>query len=217
MREPNSFGHRLGWPGLLALIEPEEKPSHVTPQRAVVKPEWVAKFRLDLTPADTIGHFGPELLAEVRKFFTPINGPAQAPQSESSQDKPAASSGSVETPEAGPPFKVGDTVRYIDCPETREAKLVGVERVVAGAVNGSAGVLFTTGGWDRASLLEVVPSADADGWVEHKGDKRPVPAGVFVRMKWSNGAETEATMGDIPGNGWSCGGLRITHYRVVKP
>lgn len=89
MREPNSFGHRLGWPGLLALIEPEAKPSHVTQQRAVVKPEWVAKFRLDLTPADTIGHFGPERLAEVRKFFTPVNGPAQAPQSESSQDKPA--------------------------------------------------------------------------------------------------------------------------------
>lgn len=37
--------HMLGWPGLLALVDPEPKPSHVTPRRRIYESFFVADCR----------------------------------------------------------------------------------------------------------------------------------------------------------------------------
>lgn len=191
----------------------------------------VIAFSRCLTYSEICFVFGKNRGRLVDAYRERINGAAQAPRSESVR---TPSGDGCTTPEAAPPFTKPARVWR----KTSEkmppkgdylARMDGKSNPTTRHWNGSVWSF----GWDKPAHREAFaglkndlfdfewldespsPQADAEGWIEHKGNVRPVPAGVRVQMRWSSGGVTEATMASEPGNGWSSERLRITHYRVV--
>jgi hypothetical protein len=89
-----------------------------------------------------------------------------------------------------PQFKVGDRVRVIaDCSFSGvEARVVGVDKLISieWGVRGARSDARV-----RASSLELLPAepapqepqADAEGWIEWKGGKCPIPAGIDFEVR----------------------------------
>ncbi len=210
--------HLLGFPGLLALIEPDTKPAKR--DSGLVWPFPLHEARLIVA-----GPVGSMLDSDAHGIY----GPAQAPQSESSRDKPAASSGSVETPEAAPPsgrwVLTSERRPPIGMHQTRPAGLTrnSWERYFNGYTwrveQGSDPCLEQNREWFEPQVA--TPQPDADGWIEHKGGGLPkcLKVGMKVDIRCDRGKEfASLTLARDDGPGWfPTSGRRITHYRVVKP
>ncbi len=206
--------HLLGWPGVLALIEPEAKPD----------PRGLGQSLPDPFETEDWTHVGAHLY-----------GAAQAPQSESSRANEAgrrdvsSAEHAAATPEAAPPsgqwVLTSERKPPIGMHKTRPAGLTrnSWERYFDGFLwsveKGSDPCTEQNREWFEPQVA--TPQPDSDGWIEHTGDD--IPPGIcelFVDVILRGGKKITNT--EAAALRWSRSGTSfgeewdITHYRLIQ-